>query len=85
MSSVEAPEGRTVNSLAIILVKCAPEGLAPPGLETANLFFTCPLNINFFSNTVTLSLLEIILVRFPAEKFIQALHSSMPHKSASIL
>jgi len=26
MSSVEAPEGRTVNSLTIILVKCAPEG-----------------------------------------------------------
>ena len=31
MSSVEAPEGRTVNSLTIILVKCAPEGPAPLG------------------------------------------------------
>ena len=31
MSSVEAPEGRTVNSLTIILVKFAPEGPAPLG------------------------------------------------------
>jgi len=31
MSSFEAPEGRTVNSLTIILVKCAPKGPAPLG------------------------------------------------------
>ena len=47
MSSGEAPEGRTVNSLTIILVKCAPEELAPTGLEIANLFFTCPLLSDF--------------------------------------